>query len=187
MLSGCVPKSQVLHSAMDTLERVEKVCDEIASDVEKLNDEYTTGVFENIKKSAGEYRAILSDSPSRDEVESSLTSLSRLVKELGSIKILAGGMEDYTPELTFEFANDTGKVIEKILIKSEKEGEIEAFSGALDAGTSATISYPVDVGIWSVTAYMSGGDEVAGEGINLSSIDVLRLSFADGGYAYTTE
>ena len=187
VLSGCTPKSQVLSSAMDILERVEKTCEEIAPDVEKLGDDYTTGVFENIIKSAGEQKAILSGGPSRDELEASVVTLSRLEKELGSIKILSSGMEDYSAELTFDFANDTGKTVEKIVISSETEGEIEGFNGALNTGEKIAISFPVDVGVWSVTAYVDGGDEVTGEGINLSEINVLTLSYEDGSYAYTAE
>ncbi len=187
VLSGCTPKSQLYNTAMDILERVEAGCSEIASDVEMLGDDYTTGVFENIIESAKEYRAFLSGKPSSKEIELTITSLSRLEKELGSVKILSAGMDDYIPELTFEFKNNTSKAVEKIVLITDDGQETEAFSGVLSPDTQMTIAYPIDDGAWSVTAHIENGDTVTGEGIVFTSINALVLNELDGSYEFTTE
>ncbi len=183
--SGCTPKSQVYNSAIDALERVEKVCNEISDDVKMLDDEYTTNVFENIMKSASEHRDILSDNPSKDDIELSLAVLLRLEKELGSIKILSSGMDNYIPELTFEFMNNTESIVEKIILSADGKEQVEAFSGEIATGQNATISYPVEDGAWSVTAFLRNGDEITGEGISLSTTNSIVLNGDDGDYSFT--
>lgn len=187
VFTGCTPKSQLISSAKDILKRVEDTCTEIAGGVEMLNDDYTSGVFEKIKKDISECKKELSDKPSRDDIEKMLVTLSRLEKELGSIKTLSGGMEDYIPEFTFDFANDTDKVIQKIVMEPTSDIQADGYNESIPAGETVSIAYPLDNGTWSITAHISGGDEVSCEGITLSMIKTLRLSVVDGEYEYSIE
>lgn len=184
--SGCTPKSQVYSSALDTLERVEKVCNEISDDVKRLDDKYTTDVFENIKKSTAEYRDILSDTPSKDDIEHSLSSLLRLEKELSSIKMLSGGIDNYIPELTFDFINHTESIVEKVILLADDKEQLEVFSGEIAIGQKVTISYPVEDGDWSLTAFLHNGDEITGEGISLSTMNSITLNEENGNYLFLT-
>ena len=187
VFTGCTPKSQLISSAKDILKRVEDTCTEIADGVEMLDDDYTSGVFEKIKKDISDCKKDLLDKPSRDELEKMLVTLSRLEKELGSIKTLSGGMEDYIPEFTFDFANETDKVIQKVVIESTSDAGADGYTESIPAGETVSIAYPLDNGTWSITAYMSGGDEVSCEGITLSMIKTLKLSVVDGEYEYSIE
>lgn len=187
VFTGCTPKSQLISSAKDILKSVEDTCTEIADGVKTLDDDYTSGVFEKIKKDIADCKKKLSDKPSRNEIEKMLVTLSRLEKELGSIKTLSGGMEDYIPEFTFDFINDTDKVIEKVIIESASDASAEGYNESIPAGETVSIAYPLDNGTWSITAHMSGGDEVSCEGITLSMIKALKLSMTDGEYEYSIE
>ena len=185
IISGCAPKTPVYKTAEDTLKRIEATCNEIADDVEKLDDEYTSGVFQNILDETLNYRMLLESKPNTATIEAASISLARIEKELGSIKVLAGGMGDYTPELSFQFTNNTDKIVSKIDLESQNGETINAFSGEIAPGANVIITYPVEDGTWKITAVLDNNDEITGENITLSTINGLTLNSADGNYEYT--
>ncbi len=186
MLSACTPKIQIYQTAVETLTRIESTCNEIADDVEKLDDEYTTKAFQHIMKEIVDYRMLLESKPNKSSIESAVVSLARLEKELGSIKVLSSGMDDYTPELNFIFTNNTDKVITEITLDNKNGETINAFSGEMVPGTNITIVYPIEDETWNITSVMDNGDKVSGENISLSTINGIKLNNTDGKYEYTT-